>query len=94
MSIEYYNQAVLIMSAIVPHNPTLKQNVGNVIFPFVSRLIGSEKAPKITGMLVDLNIDDLRKQLLSFDFFEGNIRKALEMLEKSLNAQKTAGSSE
>ena len=56
MSNEYYSQANLIMSAIVPNNLSLTQIVGNVIYPFVSKLIGSEKAPKITGMLLDLTI--------------------------------------
>jgi hypothetical protein len=40
-----------------------------LIFDFVRALIGAEKAPKVTGMLIDLPIEEIRKYLVHFDLF-------------------------
>ena len=48
-----------ILPAIVPENPNYKDQVGTVLYEFVNQLVG-QKAPKITGMLIDLPIDDIK----------------------------------
>ncbi len=40
-----------------------------MIFKFVAAFIGEGKAPKITGMLIDLPIEEIRKYLVNFDLF-------------------------
>lgn len=56
MSQELYAKTALIYAAIVEMNPTYKQTVGSTIFEFVTKLVGPQFAPKITGMLIDLPI--------------------------------------
>lgn len=48
----------VILPAIIPENPNYKDQVGTVLYEFVAQLVGP-KAPKITGMLIDLPINDI-----------------------------------
>lgn len=52
-----------------PENPNYKTQVGQIIFSFVAKFIGVEKAPKVTGMLIDLSIEEVRRYLQNFDLF-------------------------
>jgi len=44
----------------------LKTQVGNAIFDFVQTIKGREMAPKITGMLIDLNLDEIQAYLQNY----------------------------
>jgi hypothetical protein len=44
---------------VTPANPNYKGQVGEFIYEYVETLIGEEKAPKITGMLIDLPVTDI-----------------------------------
>lgn len=54
----YLMRCAPLVKAVVAENPYYKNTVGTAIFDFVSQLKG-EKAPKITGMLIDLNIPEI-----------------------------------
>jgi hypothetical protein len=45
----------------------LKDDVGNVIFDFVKKLVGQQKAPKVTGMLIALPLDQIKEYLKSYE---------------------------
>ena len=49
-------RARIIYNAIQERNPHYKDQVGEIIYHYIEKLVGSEKAPKITGMLIDLPI--------------------------------------
>jgi len=49
----------VILPAIIPDNPNYKDQVGTVLYEFVAQLVGPQ-APKITGMLIDLPINDIQ----------------------------------
>jgi hypothetical protein len=49
-----------ILPAIVPENPNYRTQVGTIFYEFIDLLIGAERAPKVTGMLIDLPIDDIK----------------------------------
>ena len=55
--------------AIVPINPGYKNTVGSTIFEFVTKIVGPNYAPKITGMLIDLPITDIQKYCTDYDLF-------------------------
>jgi len=50
----------MLCSKILPScnekNPHLKDQVGQTIFEFVSVLVQKERAPKITGMLIEIPV--------------------------------------
>ena len=72
-----------MLPAIVPQNPELKQYVGEFIYDYVQTFVGEELAPKITGMLIDHPIEEIKKYL--YDFFELSrmIYKARQLLLNS-----------
>ena len=74
-----------ILPAIVPENPNYKDQVGTVLYEFVNQLVG-QKAPKITGMLIDLPINDIQLIMQNYDLFKTRVGQANDLL-----AQQTAG---
>jgi hypothetical protein len=49
--------ATKLLPSIQERNPYLKDQVGNLIYEYVNKIIGVEKAPKITGMLIELPVN-------------------------------------
>jgi len=45
------------INAIDERNPLMKDQVGNTIYEFITDMVGPTKAPKITGMLINLPLD-------------------------------------
>jgi hypothetical protein len=62
--------------AIVPENPNYKTQTGQTIFSFVERVAGGALAPKITGMLIDLPIEEIQKYVVNFDLFVQRMHQA------------------
>ncbi len=48
-------------------NPNYKQKVGSAIYELVQNL--SSNAPKVTGMLIELPVPQIRTYLVNFDIF-------------------------
>ena len=75
----------VIQPAIIPENPNYKEQVGTVLYEFVAQLVGP-RAPKITGMLIDLPINDIQLILQNYDLFKTRVGQASDLL-----AQQTGG---
>jgi hypothetical protein len=61
--LQYNQQGTHLLPAVAPNNPNYKGQVGEFIYEYVEQLAGEEKAPKITGMLIDLPIADIKAYL-------------------------------
>ena len=68
-----------ILNAVVAENPNYKDQVGTVLYEFVNQLVGP-KAPKITGMLIDLPIADIQLIMQNYDLFKTRVGQANELL--------------
>ena len=75
----YIMTANQILPAIVPENPNYKDQVGTVLYEFVNQLVG-QKAPKITGMLIDLPINDIQLIMQNYDLFKTRVGQANDLL--------------
>ena len=71
----------VILPAIIPDNPNYKDQVGTVLYEFVAQLVGSQ-APKITGMLIDLPINDIQLILQNYDLFKTRVGQASDLLSQ------------
>ena len=49
-----------IISAVVPENLKYKDEVGTVLYQYIHDIVGGTKAPYVTGMLIDLPIEDIK----------------------------------
>ena len=81
----YTAQTMKYIPALNPNNPHLKQQVGSCIYEFVQKLVGDEKAPKITGMLIELPIPQIKEYMSDYNNLVMKVKEALDHWE---NAQK------
>merc|ERR1712139_211875 len=73
---DFYAKTMPIYAAITEINPSYKQIVGSNIFEFVTKLVGTQFAPKITGMLIDLPIVEIQRYCTNFDLFAQRVQQA------------------
>lgn len=57
---KYIISASKLLPSVTEKNPFLKDQVGHLIYDYVQNLIGPDKAPKITGMLIELPVQQIK----------------------------------
>ena len=77
---EYVQKGVMILPAVVPQNPNYKGQVGEFIYEYVEKIAGEEKAPKITGMLIDLPIEEIKGYVVDYTKLQQKIQEANQLL--------------
>lgn len=77
---QYIQKAYHILPAAVPQNPNYKSQVGETIYEFVEKIAGEDKAPKITGMLIDLPLEEIQGYLRDFGKLEEKVKEASILL--------------
>ena len=55
-----------MLPAVQDINPNLKDQVGQIIFDYIEKMVGQERAPKITGMLIELPIQQIQMYMSSY----------------------------
>lgn len=70
-----------------------KELIGNTIYKHVERLVGEKKAPKITGMLIDLPEIELNYSIIQWTEFEQKVMSALQMISRTEAAQESGATS-
>jgi hypothetical protein len=60
-----------------------KELIGNVIYKHVEKLVGDTKAPKITGMLIDLPEVELNYSISQWVNFEQKVMSAHQLITQS-----------
>lgn len=76
----YNAQGSHLLPGVAPNNPNYKGQVGEFIYEYVEQLAGEDKAPKITGMLIDLPIGDIRAYLVDFARLQFKVAEAVQLL--------------
>ena len=71
----YVNEVILLIPALREDNPDYKDQVGHFILDFVEIICGPEKAPKVTGMLIELPIAQIKEYLGSFSNLQQRVKK-------------------
>ncbi len=77
--------------AIDPENPNYKNMAGEYIYEYVNRMVGEEKAGKITGLLIDLSIDEVKGYLYDFSRLLYKVGEANNFLMQIQAAQAAQG---
>lgn len=70
------------LPAVDERNTLMKDQVGNTIYDYVLQLCGPEKAPKITGMLIELPVEQIRQYMASYEALQMKVSEANELLLK------------
>jgi len=77
---KYLNQSLALISAVQERNPYMKEQVGHLIFDYVQMIVGQEKAPKITGMLIELPVSQIKQYMSSFEALQQRVQEANQLL--------------
>ena len=80
----------LMFPEIVKSNPKLKQIVGEFIYYEVEEIVGEEKAPKVTGMLIDLPLEEIKGYLYDHFKLKQKIILAEEILTQILKKKQAS----
>merc|ERR1712086_1234810 len=83
----FYAKTHKIVPSVKADNPHLKQHVGNAIFDFVTQLRGQSLAPKITGMLIDLPLEETQMYLMNYPEFVKKVNEAANLLTQMQQPQ-------
>lgn len=67
-----------------------KEIVGNIIYKHVEKIVGEAKAPKITGMLIDLPEAELNFSVSQWNHFEQKVMSAFQLIS-SQNQESAPG---
>jgi hypothetical protein len=59
-----------------------REIIGNSIYETVEKLVGSESAPKITGMIIDLNMLELLPTCSTLENLTVKVKDAFAMLQQ------------
>ena len=59
-----------------------KNKIGDLIYPYVEKIAGPENAPKITGMIIDLEMADLESSTSSLMQLNEKIKEGIELLQE------------
>ena len=77
---KYVQAAMQLLPSVQERNPYIKEQVGHLIFDYVQMLCGQEKAPKITGMLIELPVPQIRQYLSTFEALQMRVEEANRLL--------------
>ena len=64
----------------MPENPDYKIHAGNVLYEYVETIVGA-KAPKVTGMLINLPIEHIKCMMQDFYLLRERLQEACLMLD-------------
>jgi L-fucose mutarotase/ribose pyranase (RbsD/FucU family) len=62
-----------------------KELIGNTIYKHVEKIVGENKAPKITGMLIDLPEVELNFSVSNWNNFYTKVQSAFALIQESEN---------
>lgn len=61
--------------------PQHRLTLGKAIFELVKQMVGFSKAPKVTGMVLDLDLEEIEKFMTDYDLFHIRVIQAAQLLE-------------
>ena len=76
----YYNEMIKSTEYSSANDDEKRTKFGDLIYPYVENLSGQESAPKITGMIIDLEMNDLEQATSSLASLKEKISEGMELL--------------
>jgi RNA recognition motif-containing protein len=78
----YMQAAMQLLPSVQERNPYVKEQVGHLIFDYVEQIQGKDKdkAPKITGMLIELPLPQIRQYMQSYEVLQARVEEANRLL--------------
>jgi polyadenylate-binding protein len=83
MVMQYMQVCGSLLPSVTERNPYLREKVGEAIFPFIRSMVGNERAPKITGMLIELPVEQIKAYMSNFDNFHCKVKEASDVIDQA-----------
>ena len=83
---KYMAAAQQLLPSVQERNKNLKDQVGHLIYDYVTMMMGPEKSPKITGMLIELPIAQIKQYMQSYEALQMRVEEANRLLSESAPA--------
>jgi hypothetical protein len=80
---EYNKRGAHLIPAVAPQNPNVKEMIGEFIYSYVEKFVGEAMAGKITGMLLDLPHEEIKKYIYDFSYLYQKIGEAVNILQQA-----------
>tara|TARA_B100000780_G_scaffold270750_1_gene230912 strand:+ start:559 stop:885 length:327 start_codon:yes stop_codon:yes gene_type:complete len=80
---QYLGVTSKLIPSITERNPYLKERVGEAIFPFIKNLVGNDRVPKITGMLIELPVEQIKQYMCSYENLCCKVKEADDLINQS-----------
>jgi len=80
---QYLGVTGKLIPSITERNPYLKERVGEAIFPFIKNLVGNDRVPKITGMLIELPVEQIKQYMCSYENLCCKVKEADDLINQS-----------
>ena len=77
----YANLNTETIETVIMLYPIHHLTLGKAIFELVKELVGFSKAPKVTGMLLELDLEEIEKFMMDYDLFHRRVLQAAQLLE-------------
>ena len=78
---EYQMKAAQLIPSIQPNNRVYKQKVGELIYNYIAKMAPADKVPRLTGMLLELSLDQIREYLGSYQVLSDMVQEGLRLIE-------------
>ena len=86
---KYQDAAAKLLPSVTARNPYLKEQVGQVIYEYVGLMVPEGRAPKITGMLIELPVEQIQQYMSSLDALQSKVREATDLIDAAEDATKS-----
>jgi len=80
---QQYTSVTAPLIPLIEQGKNYKQRVGETIFKFIQQLAPSERVPKITGMLIELPIEQVRQYMSNYDTLKAMAAEANGLIDHS-----------
>lgn len=76
-----------LIHLVIPDNDNMKDTVGNFIYEYIQMIVGDELVGKITGMILDLPLEEIKIVLYNYSYLLHKVREAYILLMSQMEQQ-------
>jgi len=80
---KYVSVTQKLLPSVTERNVYLKDQVGQAIYEFVAMMVPADRAPKITGMLIELPIEQIKGYMQSLDALSAKVTEAQALIDSA-----------
>ena len=72
----YNIEGYFLIHIVTPDNDNMKDTVGNFIYEYIQEIVGETLAGKITGMILDLPLYEIKSVLYNYNYLLHKVKDA------------------